>query len=525
MSTKEQDQFVTASCYLDLSAEGLVQVKSPFDGVTHSQLKKIRPKGTWLGIQGGWEFPLESAPLLLKELGSRFLITNELASWLELLRQPLRPLPEHSELIAAASLDKQLLDGRKALVHQSSGVSWLVARKAALLADEMGLGKTLTALLASRAIVRSTNAGVMVVAPACLHSHWEREAEVVGLSIVLKSWAKLPRDLPDQETILIVDEAHFAQSLKAKRTQALLRLARHPRLRAIWLLTGTPMKSGRALQLLPLLAAMQHPISLDKYKFKELYDGSEINKLLALNKLLKPLILHRSKKQVLHLPPKTREKYEVKLHPVQALGFDKRLSLVVDEYRLRVQKGLISSDAESLAILTALRQIGAEFKLPAAHALIKRLIEKRESVVCFSSFVKPLILLRETLGGELVTGFQSIKDRHNGIDDFQSGSSSLLLTTYGCGGLGLNFNRAEHVVLLERPWTPGDVDQAEDRCHRIGTNMPLKSHWFQLGFADQLVDTLIAKKTKKINIILGNQKVSMDRQSLPEMIRRCIQFV
>ena len=44
----------------------------------------------------------------------------------------------------------------------------------------------------------------------------------------------------------------------------------------------------------------------------------------------------------------------------------------------------------------------------------------------------------------------------------------MLLATYGAGGYGYTLHRAKHVVLLERPWTPGDVEQAEDRCHRIG---------------------------------------------------------
>ena len=55
---------------------------------------------------------------------------------------------------------------------------------------------------------------------------------------------------------LIVDEAHYAQNLSSRRTQAFLRMARHPRLRALWLLSGTPMRNGRPAQLYPLLTAI-----------------------------------------------------------------------------------------------------------------------------------------------------------------------------------------------------------------------------------------------------------------------------
>jgi hypothetical protein len=33
---------------------------------------------------------------------------------------------------------------------------------------------------------------------------------------------------------------------------------------------------------------------------------------------------------------------------------------------------------------------------------------------------------------------------------------------------------------LERPWTPGDLEQAEDRCHRLGMGDGLTCHWLQL---------------------------------------------
>ncbi len=108
----------------------------------------------------------------------------------------------------------------------------------------------------------------MVVAPAGLHQHWRQEAAALGLRLELHSWARLPDALPEAGTVLIADEAHFAQSIRAARTQAFLRLARHPRLRAIWLLTGTPMKNGRPVQLFPLLAAIGHPLGVDQRGFR-----------------------------------------------------------------------------------------------------------------------------------------------------------------------------------------------------------------------------------------------------------------
>ena len=87
----------------------------------------------------------------------------------------------------------------------------------------------------------------------------------------MHSWASPPLELPPAGTVLIADEAHYAQNAHTRRSLALLRLARHPRLRAIWLLTGTPMKNGRPAQLLPLLAAIDHPLARDQLAFEELF--------------------------------------------------------------------------------------------------------------------------------------------------------------------------------------------------------------------------------------------------------------
>ena len=84
----------------------------------------------------------------------------------------------------------------------------------------MGLGKTLTALLAARALMRCAELRLLVVAPVGLHPHWRRESEILGVELELASWARLPDTLPPAGTLLVVDEAHYAQSLQAQRIRA-----------------------------------------------------------------------------------------------------------------------------------------------------------------------------------------------------------------------------------------------------------------------------------------------------------------
>ncbi len=515
----------------------MIKVVFPFDAVTQAQLRQIKPSGFWYGPTKGWEFPFAAAFPLKDLLGARFAWKKDLAEWLHWYEYPLPPLPSHRQLVDEAELENVLLDGRFPFPHQREGARWLLERRGALLADEMGLGKTLTALLAARGMVRTADVRVIVVAPVGLHAHWRHEASVLGFEIDLVSWACLPKNLPSSGTLLLVDEAHFAQSLKSKRSQALLRLARHPRLRAIWLITGTPMKNGRPIELFPLLAAIDHPLAADQRTFEKhfckghwrkhgphfIWDCLGASNLEELRRLVRPLILSRRKDACFGLPPKVREQHLISLAKPEACGFDYRLSMVLEEYRDRVQKGLVQSDAESLAVLTALRQISAEYKLPAVSIFLKELLKEEKGVILFSGFIKPLKLLQNHLGGVLLTGQQTLKEREIAVNSFQAGETNLLLATYGTGGFGYTLHRARNVVLLERPWTPGDVVQAEDRCHRLGMDGSLTSHWFKLGVADNLVDSLLLNKASQINTFMDSNIEFEVSKTLSKMLYNFLQ--
>ena len=187
-------------------------------------------------------------------------------------------------------------------------------------------------------------------------------------------------------------------------------------------------------------------------------------RLEGLRRLTRPTILHRRKTQVLIFPkhahciPSTSRS--------GALG-DHRVDLVVEDYRHRVRLGQVRSDAEPLAVLTSLRRIASEFKLPALEALLSRLRSDGQAVVVFSGFVDPLVLLHQRVGGELLTGRQRPQERQRAVDRFQQQDCDLLLVTHGTGGL------LPHQRGTWCSWNvPGhrEIEQAEDR-HRLGMEM------------------------------------------------------
>ena len=523
---------------MELGDAGTVRLHFPPDPVTAHQVRGIRPRGTWLPAERCWEFPFEAVQQLHRHFGSRFTITPALQRWLETTVYPLPPFPGHRELVAAAGMDQPLADGRCLLRHQRHAVRWLLARRGAVLADEMGLGKTLSALVAARALARVAQLHIVVLAPVSVHGHWRREALAVEVDVHLLSWASIPPEPPSAGYVLIADEAHYAQNVNTRRCRGLLRLARHPRLRCCWLLSGTPMKNGRPHQLLPLLAAIGHPIARNRRWYERTFcnghwgerhgrrhwhcDG--VSHLPELRRLTRPLILYRRKQQCLELPPKSRQLLTIRLNTTEAAAFQAALDRAVATYRCRVVQGEVSHHAESLALLTAMRRLGAAVKTPRIAELLQQLLRQGHAVVMFSNFCQPLRHLQARLGtGAILSGASSPAQREQMVWAFQQGSVNLLLATYGAAGLGYNLQRASHVVLLERPWTPGDAEQAEDRCHRIGSRHALVSLWPQLGIADHLVDELIASKARHVDAVFGNSPARQMRAALVERMHSLLE--
>lgn len=242
---------------------------------------------------------------------------------------------------------------------------------------------------------------------------------------------------------------------------------------------------------------------------------------------MRPLLLHRAKSQCLDLPPKRRRFQPVTLTPAAAADFEQRLDGCVRDFRRRAASGLVRRDAEALAVLTALRRIGSQHKLPAAVQLLQSLLASEEPVVVFSAFVATAQALHQHFGADaeavLLTGAVPVRQRQGLVDAFQQGRRRLLIATFGTGGLGFTLHRARHVVLIERPWTPGDAEQAEDRCHRIGMAGMLTSHWLQLGQADAFVDSLIADKAERINLLLQSRERLRQQRTLPALVRQLLE--
>jgi Helicase conserved C-terminal domain len=102
------------------------------------------------------------------------------------------------------------------------------------------------------------------------------------------------------------------------------------------------------------------------------------------------------------------------------------------------------------------------------------------------------------------------------VDRFQRGELDVLVCTYGVGSTGITLTRSHTVILLDRPWTPGDAAQAEDRVRRIGQkSSTVESYWIEAFELDQKLDALLeSKASNTAKVVRSNASLDDTSSSL-----------
>lgn len=79
---------------------------------------------------------------------------------------------------------------------------------------------------------------------------------------------------------------------------------------------------------------------------------------------------------------------------------------------------------------------------------------------------------------------------------------SVFITTFGVGGVGITLTKARTVLFLDRPWTPGDIMQAQDRIRRIGQTFPTRCISVCAFEFDVQLDKMLNEKKQSSQAVL-----------------------
>ena len=433
---------------------------------------------------------------------------------------------------------------------QKKGVAFIEAKQGrALIADEMGLGKTIQALawLQLHPEIRPA----LIVVPASLKLNWKKEAEQwMGNPQVQILSGKTPYSLTGKIIIInydilaewvnallevdfksvIFDEIHYIKNNQAKRTKAAKRIGR--KISSVIGLTGTPIvnrpiEGFNAIKMInPNIVSNQMDYGFKfcgahhngfGWDFNGATNTEELHELLV-----NTIMLRRLKKDVLHdLPDKVYSYVPMELDnedeyfraEANFISFVKESKGAAAAYR--------ASNAEALAEIEGLKQLAVKGKIKAALTWIEDALDSNGKLVvfCTHKFVVDELMAKFESIAVKIDGSVSGEQRQLAVDRFQNDPTvRLFVGNIKAAGVGITLTASSNVVFLELPWTPGDLSQAEDRCHRIGQEDSVNVYYL-LAFntIEEKIAKMIDRKRKVLDAVLDG-KVTEEKSLLSELI-------
>lgn len=392
--------------------------------------------------------------------------------------------------------------------YQLEGIDFLRSHSRAYLADEMGLGKTVQSLVAVADEDR-----VLVIAPAAALGNWRKEIVTWGNGQHFDVMSYADRRLRDGDVdgstygAVILDEAHYLKSRKAKRTRYVFDVAKgSPR---VILLSGTPMPNN-ATELWTMFDALW-PDMLDgrNHTFHKWLNhftrwrptkyGPKVyghKNAVELKHMLESVMLRRKLRDVALDLPSLR----VTLHTLPAVSeFTRGLD---DAARLTLAE-MAAEEAQTDASISRIRRLLGALKAPMiAETLRTELSERQYNKIVVLYYHKDvgntLEAALESFGVVRMDGSTPATKRQGMIDAFTDDSGvRVFLGQQQSAGEALNLQAASEVVLVEPAWTPDANRQAIKRVHRIGQKDPCRARMFGVeGTLDEAVMKVILLKTQ-----------------------------
>lgn len=424
---------------------------------------------------------------------------------------------------------KMKVEDRKLMAHQRRFiVEAIKAGGRVECAHDVGTGKTLSSLIVAHLYATKFHADILVVAPVSLKDNWLREAaKYTDDDIEVYSAAKFP-PTPTKPFVLICDEAHYYQHLKykwvnnvktitPKRTGEMLRLALADNCIAYVAASGTPCPNGKAEALYPILLACRSWIASDQKAYEDAFCGApdpwgnfsaaSESALYRLYDLTQKIIFRKKKTDCLDLPKFERLMRPVNLRKHEVAIYEDAFNRLRREWRTRVDAGIISNKNEGLVVLSQLLHAASVAKVCNTADLANDLVSNDNQTLLAFAYKDALddVAARLHHPYEIIDGDVPQKHRQPIVDDFQSGRFRTILFTHGSGGVGLNMQAGDYVILHDRPWTPGGVEQIEGRAWRSGRTRPVISLWQQVNDSDRAVDEVLRIKQHNTDIVVDGK--------------------
>ncbi|EMD41348.1 hypothetical protein CERSUDRAFT_109939 [Gelatoporia subvermispora B] len=311
---------------------------------------------------------------------------------------------------------------------------------------------------------------------------------------------------------MIIDEGHRMKNTQSKLAQTLTQYY-HSRYRLI--LTGTPLQNNLP-ELWALLNFVLPKIFNSVKSFDEWFntpfansgtgDKIELNEeealliIRRLHKVLRPFLLRRLKKDVeSELPDKVEKVIKIRMSALQSQLYKqmKKYKMIADGKDSKGKPGGVKGLSNELMQLRKICQhpylfesvedkinpsgiiddklIRTSGKIELLSRILPKFFATDHRVLIFFQMTKVMDIMEDFLkmmGWKYLRldGGTKTEDRAGHVAQFNAKNSDIrvFILSTRAGGLGLNLQTADTVIIFDSDWNPHADLQAQDRAHRIG---------------------------------------------------------
>ena len=331
--------------------------------------------------------------------------------------------------------------------------------------------------------------------------------------------------------LVAIDEIHKCKNPSSQQGKGILKVQSECRIA----MTGTPLMNNPMdlYIILKWLGYEKHAF----YAFKKHYcvyggyGGYEImgyKNLDELKEQLDNIMLRRLKNDVLDLPEKTHITEYVEMTPKQEIIYKE----VTADIKANIDQ--IKMQNNPLAELIRMRQatgytgilsstIKESAKLDRMEELVDEAVENGKKVVIFSNWTQMTLPIYNRLAvkyqGTYITGEVDSDQRQEHVRRFQEDDKcKFIVGTIGAMGTGLTLTAGTVEIFMDEPWNRANKEQAEDRCHRVGTTENITIYTLLCkGTIDERINELVEQKGRMADALVDG-KINIDKKALLEFL-------
>lgn len=330
--------------------------------------------------------------------------------------------------------------------------------------------------------------------------------------------------------IVAADEVHKMKNPASQQGKGFLQIQPECKIA----MTGTPLMNNPfdLYIILKWLGYEKHTFNAFKHHYATYggYGGYEVigyRYLDELQRKLDSIMLRRLKNDVLDLPEKTHITEYVEMTPKQAQIYKE----ISSEIRMNIDQ--IKMANNPLAELIRMRQatgytgilsskVCESAKLDRMEELVSDAIENNKQVVIFSNWTQMTDVIYDRLCRKyplaVITGQTKDAERQQMVEKFQSGKAKVIIGTIGAMGTGITLTAGTVEIFLDEPWNRANKEQAEDRCHRVGTKQNVTIYTILCkDTIDERINELVEKKGKMADALVDG-KIQIDKGAMLDFL-------